>query len=120
MIKLSPREYAVYRKVWSLNANEVYYLDRAWIMKARVGTFLSHINTDEFPVPHLRYTSVLYQLEFLDCSIDFLRRLKPDSVLLLSFRVSRAHNLAICLVLLPHRKIWKDIMDNRPQFEELK
>lgn len=115
----SPREHAIYRRVWSLDAHDRSWLDKYFIMKAHsdVITKRFDLTSHEFKVL-LQYDTIAYEVEFLDCSLDFIKKLHPASVILLSFRYSFQRRLAVCVVAIPHRKIWKDIWSNRPEFKE--
>lgn len=81
-------------------------------MRTDAGVLLRKIDTTshEYKVL-LPYELISYEVEFLDCSLSFLRKLQPQTKLLLSLRYNKVNRMAIALIAIPHRKEWKSIAD---------
>jgi hypothetical protein len=91
------RRYAILRRVWTLSNEELQWTTASFLRKTTAGHLDDLIDTDHDWKDRIEYNNKLYDLEFIDCGIDWLKN-NEDAQLILSGRENSGANFYCFLV----------------------
>lgn len=107
------RRYAIMRRVWQLNPTELRWITSGFMRRTTGKRFIELLDTSHKWKERIEYNNKLYELEFIDCNLDWIED-NPDAELLVSARENARTNFYCFLV----KKIIGE-MDGKERIREL-
>lgn len=100
--KFDPRDFAVFRHVWSLTAEESSMLDRYHLKKTSGYDLSMMILTSHEFKDTIEYGGIVYEVSYRECGISSI--VKHETILL-SFRHNSYNNFSLVLISPPFSRM---------------
>ena len=95
-IEVTLRRFILMRRVWILNSEELTWVDKIYLKRTTTENFLDLLNEGHEWKDRIEFNNKLYDLEFINCSLEFIKEEKPK--LLISIRENHNANFYCMLV----------------------
>lgn len=95
----TPEDFAIYRHVWNLSREQSGRLDRYFLLKSGIDTFLQTVDQNHAFKDMLCIGDIHYEIEYMECSYTHLcDNVARDKMLIISFRRNVANHLAVAII----------------------
>lgn len=93
-------KFAVLTKVWSLSEKYQELCSSQFLVRCSVERLLkaTYDDTDDFNTPKLQIGRVIYNMECINCTLDWLESQKDSFELIISCRTCSFRNFAVAIV----------------------